>query len=182
MTVIKDIFTAAPYADPDVIAITAENNAKHAEKHEGVHLQISQTPGLTYEQEIELHKAAGVYVYPDEETGSAPDIALRDLLRIVVSRSAVRTSGVLLEGAQLDADKLYAIFIPDSPSLEITSIEFLLDGSPVHTEASTPWDYDGTQFDGSASRVTFVAGEYIVTANITDVFGTFSIDAAFNVD
>lgn len=103
-------------------------------------------------------------------------------LTLRVARSAARVNSDELNEAQLDAGVLYAIFIQDDPTLFIDTIEFLLDGSPVHTEASAPWDYAGTAFDGSATRVTFVPGEYTIQANVTDASGTYAIDATFNVE
>lgn len=102
---------------------------------------------------------------------------------LLVSRSGERTGAGLLEGAVLDAGKLYAIWVSDVPELAITSVQFLLDGVPVHNEGSAPWDYDGTMFDGSASRVTFVPGNYEIEAGINPGFGPgFLITAAFSVE
>lgn len=110
------------------------------------------------------------------------DYDFREALFIKFSRSAARTNPGNLEGAQLDSGVSYAIFIPDIPELGITSVSWLLDGSPVHVEVSAPWDYDGTNFDGSANRVTFTSGEYTIQADINDATGSFSIDATFNVE
>lgn len=125
----------------------------------------------------------GYATFADMQSGLGdPSVALRDALRLMVSRSESRANPGQLVGAQLDAGVNYAIFIPDIPELGIDQIQFYLDGSPVHLEASTPWDYDGTNFDGSASRVTFTPGEYTIAASVTDSNGVFSIDATFNVE
>lgn len=133
---------------------------------------------------LDFDTFAEVSVFPPLGPADVPYNGLRKQLRILFSRSADRTNNGNLDGAQLDAGKLYAIWIPDIPELNIINIQFSLDGSVVHVEGSTPWDYDGTEFDGSASRVTFVAGEHEIQAYVTDPGpgGASIVTAAFNVE
>lgn len=114
-------------------------------------------------------------------TGSSV-VALGDSLRLLVSRSSDRVNADSLVGAQLDAATLYAVFIPDIPELNILDISFSLNSVPVHHEFAKPWDYAGTLGDGSATRVTFVAGAYEIEAIINASGGPFSISASFDVE
>lgn len=121
--------------------------------------------------------------FADMQDGTGlPTNGLRDFVRLKVTRSPARVGSGELNGAGLDAGKLYAIFIDDVPELNFTKVEFLLDGSPVHTEFSSPWDYAGTVFDGSANRVSFVSDSYEIEASITDMYGIFSVSSSFIVD
>lgn len=103
-------------------------------------------------------------------------------LKLLFSRSEARVNPGGLEGAVLDAGKLYAIFIPDVPELNILDITFKLNGTPVHQEFSPPWDYAGTNGGGDANRVTFVAGLYSVQAVANATGGFHSFEAAFTVE
>lgn len=107
---------------------------------------------------------------------------LVDGLSLFVSRSPARVNAGSLEQEVLDAGKLYAVFIPDIPDLAISTIQFRLDGVPVHIEGSTPWDYDGTNFDGTGNRVTFVAGDHIIDAYVTTPSGVHVVSASFSVE
>lgn len=107
---------------------------------------------------------------------------LIDGLSLFVSRSPARVNAGTLEQEVIDAGKLYAVFIPDVPELAITSIQFRLDGVPVHTEGTAPWDYNGTNFDGTGNRVTFVAGDHIIDAYVTTPSGIHLVSASFSVE
>lgn len=121
--------------------------------------------------------------FADMQSGlGLPTNGYRELVRLMVSRSADRTIPGPLEGSVLDVGKLYSVFIPAVPELGITQINFSLDTVFHHTEFSFPWDYDGTQFSGQANRVTFVAGIHSIDAQIADIYGTFGISASFEVE
>lgn len=117
------------------------------------------------------------------QTGTGtPESGLRAGLRLLVSRSESRANPDNLEGAVLDAGKLYAIFVPNIPDLFINNMVFALNGVTVHTEATTPWDYAGTTVGGDAARVTFTPGSYTVDVGVTDGYGYFILSAAFDVE
>lgn len=120
--------------------------------------------------------------YPASVTATPGAGFSRDLLRLKVTRSSARVNADLLDGAVIDAGKLYAIFIEDVPELGINYITFKLDGVNVHTEFSTPWDYAGTAGGGDANRVVFVAGSHIIEAEINDDFGNHTLEASFEVE
>lgn len=119
---------------------------------------------------------------PPPGPAPTPVNGLRDYVKLVVTRAPSRLGAVELEGAALDAGKLYAIYFQDVPDLDITQVVYLLDGSNVHTEYQVPWDYAGTDANGDANRVTFIAGTYEVEAQITATTGPFSVSATFVVD
>lgn len=105
---------------------------------------------------------------------ASPPLGLR------FARSANRVNEGQLDGAVLDVGSLYAVFVPNYGN--ITQVVFKLDGSPVHTEFSAPWDYDGTAFGGSANRVTFTAGSHEIEATVTTASGVVVVTAAFEVE
>lgn len=120
--------------------------------------------------------------WPPQPAPPVPANGLRQYLTLEVSRSDARVNAEQLNGAVLDAGVLYAIFVPDIPELTITQIAFELNGSPVHTEFSKPWDYNGTLPGGEAARISFVAGNYTISANVVDAGGFYNFDAAFTVE
>lgn len=123
----------------------------------------------------DLQMPGSLTATPDQDT-------FRNSVRLMVSRSNSRVNPGNLEGEVLDAAKLYAIFIPDVPELNILDISFSLNGVPFHHEFSIPWDYAGTAGDGSANRVTFIAGSYEIEAVLNATGGPFSITASFDVE
>lgn len=116
------------------------------------------------------------FVGPSASTGPVA------ALKLLFSRAPSRTNPGGLEGAVLDAGKLYAVFIKDVPDLNITTVKFKLDGSTVQLEGFPPYDFAGTSFDGSANRTTFVAGPHEIEAEVTAPSGVFIITAAFSVE
>lgn len=119
---------------------------------------------------------------PPPGPAPVPFNGLREDVRLVVTRSPGRTGASQLEGAALDAGKLYAIFFQDIAELNISKVIYLLDGVATQVEFYAPWDYAGTAPSGDANRVTFVAGSYEIEAQITDAFGSFSVSSSFVVD
>lgn len=121
-------------------------------------------------------------VWPPPPVEVVPYGGISKYLRILVARSENRVNPGTLNDEVLDAGKLYAIFIPDIPELNILDITFKLNGSTVHTEFSTPWDYAGTAPGGEANRVSFVTGSYSIEAVLNASGGPFSIEAGFDVE
>lgn len=117
-----------------------------------------------------------------QDGSETPESGLRLGLVLRAARSPHRVNSLVLQDAVLDAGKLYAIFIPDVPELDILDITFKLNGSTVHQEFSTPWDYDGTAPGGDANRVTFVAGSYTIEAIANATGGPYSFEASFDVE
>lgn len=120
--------------------------------------------------------------WPPQPAPPTPVNGLRQYLKLNFSRAESRANPESLQGAVLDAGTLYAIFVPDIPELTITQITFQLNGSPVHTEYSKPWDYNGTLPSGGSARITFVAGTYTIEATAVDAGGFFNFEAEFEVE
>lgn len=120
--------------------------------------------------------------YADLQSGTPGPEFSASILRLAFSRAAARVNSNTLQGAVLDAGKLYAVYIPDVPELGINFITFKLNGVNVHTEFSAPWDYSGTSGGGDANRVTFVAGSHSIEAEINSDFGSYSLEASFDVE
>lgn len=120
--------------------------------------------------------------WPPQPAPPVPANGLSQYLTLQVTRSDSRVNPSNLEGAVLDAGKLYAIFVPDIPELNTLSISFSLNGSPVHTEFMVPWDYAGTAAGGEANRVSFVAGSYEIEAVANSTGGPFNFSASFDVE
>lgn len=114
--------------------------------------------------------------------GESASIGTKAALTLLFSRSESRANPGGLDGAVLDAGKLYAIWIPDVPELLITQVTFKLNATPVHVEFSAPWDYAGTTGGGDSTRVSFVAGSYSIEAVIVDTNGFDNISASFEVE
>lgn len=117
-----------------------------------------------------------------QDGSDSGESGLVDGLRLYVSRSPNRINAGQLEGEVIDAGKLYAVFIADIPALNISQIQFRLDGVPVQIEGTAPWDFEGTNFDGSANRTNFVVGDHIIDAYVTVPSGIHVVSASFSVE
>lgn len=143
---------------------------------------VKRLAGWQHRLDYDTYAESRAGVWPPGAVALPPVSGQRQSLRLMFSRSESRANAGNLEGAVLDAGKLYAIFIPDVPELTITQVTFELNGAPVHTEFSKPWDYAGTTPGGDSTRVTFVAGTYTIGATVVDAGGFYSFSAAFEVE
>lgn len=143
---------------------------------------VKRIAGWQHRLDYDTWADSQVGVWPPGEAALTPVNGPRGTLQLLFTRSAARANPEQLKGAVLDAGELYAIFIPDVPELTITQITFELDGSPVHTEYSVPWDYAGTAPGGTANRISFIAGNYTIGADVVDVGGLYHFEVAFSVE
>lgn len=120
--------------------------------------------------------------WPPQPSPPVPANGLRKYLTLEFSRAESRSNPENLKEAVLDAGVLYSVFVPDIPELQITQMQFSLDGSPVHTEYMKPWDYAGTTGTGGSTRVTFIAGSHNIEVSVVDIDGLYLFDASFEVE
>ncbi len=106
----------------------------------------------------------------------------RDAGRIVLSENRDRSNPYLLDGATINAPRIY-VFL-DTPSSDIANVVFSLDGRRVKTEYAAPYDLYGTYSNGQTPplRTNRIPGDHTITAEVRFSDGTTkTVSAAFTV-
>jgi len=107
----------------------------------------------------------------------------RDAGQLVVSNRSDRSSPYVLDGATISGGSVY-VFV-DTPSEDIATVKFTMDGRFVKTEYAAPYDLFGTYSNGQAAPLETRrnSGDHTVTAEVRFSDGsTQTVSADFTIN